>query len=858
MEGTLDTSFNPPAITGNNWVPFGGVQSSGKVLVALNGSGGQNGTIGAETNSGLIRLNEDGSIDGSWNGRNNWQNTGGYIVPDGILVLPDDKVLVWFAASVARPPPNPNRNATRMVRLNSDGTIDSSFPTVDFFRGMTFTPLSVVIDYAGNYVCCAKSAGVALNEGVESGIATDMHRISPAGVLDTGVVPVIGGGSASFTKGAVYTCLPLPDGKILALGGYGGYSAGGGLTVDGTRLNRTGATRLNSDFTYDATFGGNSTFSGGGTDGPNFHGGFVMPDGRYLLYGAFTQLQYSNNTGVTEDMALLDTGGTRLTFPATAGGHNAAIKARLDGGNSNLELNGLALTSDGKIYGHGTGWPFRLIYSSASEDPTWDNRIVMSSYPLGTPGQNYPRGMRMYLSHNEKKLVVMGRAGGAPAYLGPDVVGADPVQRILRLDVGPPPQGTGDGTIVLMADNPPLPVPLNGDGTIALEALDSYGPEAIMPAYGSGTIHLLGSGNDVPEPLWEYLTEWLGAGDDEWNLPKYGIIEALGAGGQTSTTFIGLSLATEKLELGDALAVVLRELLAEGFIFDAEPAYNFRAMAHVADALRLSGVAGSQLEALNIIAAAIGLGVLLRQRDIHILLDGMKLDDALTSAVRLGASLVDALLLEAETTPVVVFTALVNEGFELGAGATTILQAIEALREGVSFALHLNLDDGQYSAYVINTESKGVTQYAHYPFNSFARLGDRYLGMTPDGIRELEGPDDAGSPIAARFRLAMSRLGTGQLKRMVAAYLGYSSTGDLRLKTITIQPDGVKRADHYRLLAQPGAPREARIKVGQGLRSVYWGFEVEAIGGAAFAIDLIELQPIVVEQRIQGQGGGKR
>ena len=101
-------------------------------------------------------------------------------------------------------------------------------------------------------------------------------------------------------------------------------------------------------------------------------------------------------------------------------------------------------------------------------------------------------------------------------------------------------------------------------------------------------------------------------------------------------------------------------------------------------------------------------------------------------------------------------------------------------------------------------------------------------------------------------------LSPGQLKRMVAAYLGYSSTGDLRLKTITIQPDGVKRADHYRLLAQPGAPREARIKVGQGLRSVYWGFEVEAIGGAAFAIDLIELQPIVVEQRIQGQGGGKR
>ena len=77
--------------------------------------------------------------------------------------------------------------------------------------------------------------------------------------------------------------------------------------------------------------------------------------------------------------------------------------------------------------------------------------------------------------------------------------------------------------------------------------------------------------------------------------------------------------------------------------------------------------------------------------------------------------------------------------------------------------------------------------------------------------------------------------------------------------TLTLPvPDGVKRADHYRLLAQPGAPREARVKVGQGLRSVYWGFEVEAIDGAAFAIDIIDMQPIVVEQRIQGQNGGNR
>ena len=342
------------------------------------------------------------------------------------------------------------------------------------------------------------------------------------------------------------------------------------------------------------------------------------------------------------------------------------------------------------------------------------------------------------------------------------------------------------------------------------------------------------------------------------DLPKYGLQDGLKLAAPGVSHFDGLVRVMDSIELGDALAVILRELLAEGFEFGATASANYKAMMAVADGLLLAGVATSQLEAMNIVAVTFAFAELLRAREIEGLTEGLELGDALANAVRLGAQLVEELLLEAADGPSVVFGASVRDGFELGDAGTAILSAIELLQEGVNFTLHLNLDDGQYVAFVINTESKGTTQYQNYPFNSFARIGGRYFGMTPDGIRELEGPDDDGSPIAARFRLAMSRMGTGHLKRMVGAYLGYSSTGELRLKTITIQPDGVKRADHYRLLAQPGAPREARVKVGQGLRSVYWGFEVEAIDGAAFAIDIIDMQPIVVEQRIQGQNGGNR
>lgn len=369
-------------------------------------------------------------------------------------------------------------------------------------------------------------------------------------------------------------------------------------------------------------------------------------------------------------------------------------------------------------------------------------------------------------------------------------------------------------------------------------------------------------GGDDPEPPdgeTEEVQDGFLIGAALSSLPLYGLTDGLRVGAAPIDTLDGLARALDHIEFGDALGVILRELLNEGFEFGGDATENYRTIMIVADALRLAGVVGSQLEAVNAIAATFAFAELLAARDNQLLEDGLELGSAAANAARAGAQLVETLLLEADAGPAVVFAAVVRDGFDVGAGATTVLQAVEALREGVSFALHLTLDDGHYIAYSINTESKAVTQYANYPFNSFAKLGDRYYGMTPDGIRELEGPDDAGSPIAARFRMAMSNLGTGQMKRMVAAYLGYTSTGELRLKTITVQPDGVKRADHYRLLAQlAGSPREARIKIGQGLRSVYWGFEVESIDGAAFMIDVLDLQPIVVEQRIQGEGGSNR
>lgn len=325
-------------------------------------------------------------------------------------------------------------------------------------------------------------------------------------------------------------------------------------------------------------------------------------------------------------------------------------------------------------------------------------------------------------------------------------------------------------------------------------------------------------------------------------------------------TYAGLGLVAEHISFGDRLSVVSRVLLEEGFSFTAGAAEQRKAIERVIDGLVLSGAVSTELEAISAVVAGIAFLDLAQLADQVDLSDGIGLGADSSAVVKAAARLVESLMVDAAGDGIVHMVAVVSDSVELEAAAGATAQLVQLLQDGVSFAMHLDIEDGRYSAYVVNTENKGVTQYAHYPFNSFAKLGGRYFGMTPDGLRQLDGDTDDGAAIGARFRLAMTNLGTGNHKRMLAAYLGYTSNGQLRIKTITVDRDsGRKRADYYRLLAQPATdPVPGRIKIGQGLLSVYWGFEVEAIDGAAFAIDLLDLHPIMVNIRTHGQGGGKR
>ncbi len=333
--------------------------------------------------------------------------------------------------------------------------------------------------------------------------------------------------------------------------------------------------------------------------------------------------------------------------------------------------------------------------------------------------------------------------------------------------------------------------------------------------------------------------------------------------GAVTSGFEGVVRLQSGVEFEDALAVIVMQLVEEGFDIAADPTDNYTAVAAVADALVLSGVATTMLEAVNLIVSSLAFRDLAEMLAKEQLSDGITFDAAAANVLTAMAALVDTILAADQGEASALLGVVVGESLAAGDTATGALEAHQAIREGIALTLRLSLDSGQYVAYVLNTESKGLTTYQNYPFNSFAKVGGEngaYYGMTHDGIRLLEGPDDDGTAINGRIRLAFTNMGTGREKRMLAAYLGYTSTGALRLKAIVQDPaSGQKHAHYYRLNAQPAAaPTAARVQIGQGLKSVYWAFEIEAIGGAEFMLDVVEMLPLVVETRVPGEGGGKR
>lgn len=317
--GSLNTLFSMGS--GFDWVVNDiAVQSDGKLII-----GGQFNYYSGVSKNYFVRLNDNGSIDTTFNIGTGFDN-----YTDDIVIQPDGKILVSgqfqeYNGTVQK----------YITRLNSDGSVDSSFiPTEEFFSSI----YSIEIQSDGKIIACGD-------------IVNSIIRLNSNGSTDTSFNVGVG-----FNNRIDETIIQS-DGKII-LGGYF-------TTFTGVSANRI--IRLNTDGSRDTSF----------NIGTGFNGPVVslskQTDGKIIVGGYFTT--YSGAS--TNYIIRLNTDGSKDTSFNIGTGFNNYVETtsiQSDGkiivGGSFTSYSGVStnyivrLNSDGSLdtsFNVGTGFNSSLI-----------------------------------------------------------------------------------------------------------------------------------------------------------------------------------------------------------------------------------------------------------------------------------------------------------------------------------------------------------------------------------------------------------------------------------------------------------------------------------------------------------------
>lgn len=285
VTGSIDPSFNIGTGFDFQVLDFE-IQSDDKVI-----AGGTFLSYNGTTRNRIARINTDGTYDSTFN-----IGTGFDAAVNNIAVQSDGKILV-----VGNFTSYSGSACNRIVRLNTDGTIDPSF---SIGTGFNNDVRDVVIQSDGKILA--------------SGVFTDYNGTTRNRItrLNTD-----GTNDSSFSVGTgfnshAYDIAIQSDGKIILVGTF--------TTYNGNTSNRI--IRINADGTYDSTFNVGTGFNDWADDVT------IQPDGKILVGGWFTSY---NGTGRNR-IIRLNTNGTIDSSFNVGTGFNSTVET-------------MAIQSDGKV-----------------------------------------------------------------------------------------------------------------------------------------------------------------------------------------------------------------------------------------------------------------------------------------------------------------------------------------------------------------------------------------------------------------------------------------------------------------------------------------------------------------------------
>jgi hypothetical protein len=287
-------------------------------------------------------------------------------------------------------------------------------------------------------------------------------------------------------------------------------------------------------------------------------------------------------------------------------------------------------------------------------------------------------------------------------------------------------------------------------------------------------------------------------------------------------------------------ALIGQRRIDELFVIDGRPMDMAALNEGVALAAILASVRGAK------VAESFSLGEVLLQAFGVSLSEFFTLDEAALQSLVGMHSIDEALTIDDTPSATGTLAVTVAEAFAFDE-ALSLNQLIQALiAESITFGVELALDGEDYLAWVMNTETFGVTNYENFRFNSMCGFGGAYYATDGEKIYRLDGDTDDGTAIDAEISLGATDFGSSFLKSADRAYLGLRSDGQMVLKVITDE----KTEDWYQLEAVPTALGQTRVKIGKGLKARYWRLSLRNKAGGDFSLDSLRLIPLKLTRRI--------
>lgn len=226
--------------------------------------------------------------------------------------------------------------------------------------------------------------------------------------------------------------------------------------------------------------------------------------------------------------------------------------------------------------------------------------------------------------------------------------------------------------------------------------------------------------------------------------------------------------------------------------------------------------------------------------------EGVFVGTTMTSSLIMNQVLADGIRLADTLTPRLILSATMAEGVKLT--DAQLLQGIYSgtLREGIVVKALYMAPAGDMLTWVVNTRTGAVTEYRNYAFRSFAQIGDRYIAASDTGLYEMVGNTDSGTNITARMKGGILAVNGMRYTGLKGVYLGMRVHDEAREFFLKLHAGDGRE---YVYAFSPRNMRTTKINIGKGLRSRYFQWELVTTA-ADWDLDNIEFVPMLSSRRM--------